>query len=62
MKNKTFSFRMYFDGYESPRHEFEIEEHELEGMTEEEREEYIAEQITGFVKDSLEIIEIKELR
>ena len=36
----NFSFRIYFEGYESPKKELEIEDHELEGMSEEEREEY----------------------
>ena len=31
----NFSFRLYHEGYESPRKELEIDDTELEGMTEE---------------------------
>ena len=56
----NFSFRIYFEGYESPKKELEIEDHELEGMSEEEREEYALEQIIGWVRESREITDLKE--
>ena len=56
----NFSFRLYHEGYESPKKEFEIEDQELEGMSEEEREEYALNQIVGWVRESLEITELEE--
>lgn len=56
----NFSFRLYHEGYESPRKEFEIDDTELEGMTEEEKEEYVLNEIVTYVRESLEITELEE--
>lgn len=56
----NFSFRLYHEGYESPRKEFEIDDTELEGMTEEEKEEYVLNEIITYVRESLEITELEE--
>ena len=56
----NFSFRLYHEGYESPGKEFEIDDTELEGMTEEEKEEYVLNEIVTYVRESLEITELEE--
>ena len=56
----NFSFRLYHEGYESPKKEFEIDDTELEGMTEEEKEEYVLNEIVTYVRESLEITELEE--
>lgn len=57
----NFSFRIYHEGYESPRKEFEIDDKELEGKSDEEREEYVLNEIASWVKESLEITELEEV-
>ena len=56
----NFSFWLYNEGYESPRNEIEIDDTELEGMTEEEKEEYVLNEIVTYVRESLEITELEE--
>lgn len=57
----NFSFRIYHEGDESSKKEIEIDDKELEGMSEEEREDYARNEIWCWVRESLEIIEVEEV-
>lgn len=56
----NYGFKLYFEGYESPKHLMEIDNEELENMADEEKEEYIFNNIMSYVRESIEVIEIEE--
>lgn len=56
----NYTFRVYLEGWESQKIDFEVEEREIDGMTEEEKDEYIRNSIYSYVCESIEITEVEE--